>query len=187
MSLPPIGPAVSGSQGPLTIGGWDKVVIGGYHLPGKAKVVGASTKLKKDAKDAAGKSGGKSSYHGLEGQEFSVEVIVWTDDQADELARICSKILPKVGDPKQPLSFDAAATRLLPIKTVKVLGATGLEKSPDGLKMSIRLEHWIHAKGKKPETVTATRSVPNARSAAAEKKAPQNPEPSSQSGVGKPR
>lgn len=189
MTLPALGPATSGSKGPLTLGGWSKIVLGGYVLPGKVKIVGASLKLKKDTKDAAGKSGGKASYHGLEGQEFSVEVQIWTDEQADELASICAQLLPKIGDPKKPVSIDAAALRLLPIKSVKVIGATGLEPGEQFgmLRMSFRLEHWIYSASKKPETGTPTRSVPNARRDAAEKKNPQNPAPSSQPGVAKPR
>jgi hypothetical protein len=178
------------NRGPVFLGGWDRATLGDYPLPGRARVTGANIKLKRDQKNAPGKDGSRPTYHGLEGQEFTLEVQIWTDQQAEALANVCAKLLPRPGEHGDPIGFDHPSVRLLPITKVKIVGATALEPGEQrGMyKMGFRLEHWLSSGGKKDGKVTTPeRAINNDRRKRAEKKAPPNPLPSTAPTAGGPK
>lgn len=185
-TFPPLSPEVSSKgtgQGPVFLSGWDRATIGDQPVPGLARITGgASIRLKLDPKDAAGKNGSRPTAHGLEPQEFTLEVRVWTDLQVEALDNVCQKLLPRDGKNPEPVSFDHPSVRLLRINAVQIVGASGLERAEQlgMLKMTFRLRHWMPSGGKKRASATYTgkRKVANVRAAAAAARGNSNPLPS---------
>jgi hypothetical protein len=176
--FPPLTPAYV-SSGPLYLSGWDRAVLGGFVLPGKARITRGGIKIKADSKSKAGADGATLTVHGLDPQEFELEVVVWTQDQLDRLYDICRQILPLPGVKRLPLALDHPSIRHfgMPIK-VQVHGASPLVAEGNMRKLTIPCKHWMQShKGSKPATATATRAVNNKRGEDNEKRMSMNPDP----------
>ena len=194
MSFPVMFPRTNG-ESPLELDEWDRIILGGYVLPGIAALVSGAVKLKLDAKEKAGGHGGKSTSHGLAAQEFAIKVEVWTDAQLERLDEICKAVLPipraeltkaqiKKGDENYPpISFGCPSVALLrAVSSVIVVGASALTRSSlGGREMTITLKHWLPSKAKATTTPSRERKIAN-------KLTPQgaNPSPASKPGTAAP-
>lgn len=185
-SFPSLAPVARGS---LTLPGWDRASLGGEVLPGKAKVTKGGVRLKKDLKKKAGADAARPTFHGLEQQEFELEVLVWTNEQLARLGEVCRQVLPRQGVEPKPIALDHPAVRHLgDVVSVVVTGAGVLVDGelPHSKKLAIQLLHWLPVKaspkGKTTATVTPKRASRNLRSEDAGKRNPPNPAPSTQVG-----
>jgi hypothetical protein len=176
------------SPGPLTLSGWDRATLGGFVMPGKSKVTGGSMKVKEDRKSTAGSDGARPTLHGIDPQRFELEVYVWTDEQAEELLRICREILPLSGVNRAPLALvHPDILHMGDAVMMNVLGCGVMEREGTARRIKFHLLHWLAPKrGSKPATNTPIKGVRNARREAAEKQNPPNPTPTQQAGVAGP-
>lgn len=186
MKFPPLAPP-GGSGGPLYLTGWDLAVLGGFKLPGKSKISGGKVKLKKDPKSKAGADGAKRTYHGIEPQEFQIEIECWTDDQIALAGDICRQLVPQPGSTPTPMSLVHPSVQdLAAIVNVVVLGASQWEQVGETCrrKRTIYLDHWLPptAKGAKA-TTTPGHAIRNKQRDDAAKRVPQNPPPSTLPGA----
>lgn len=192
--LPRLGPA---NGGPLFLDGWDLGILGGHKLPGKSRVTGGKIKLKKDPKKKAGADGANPTFHGIDPQEFTLEVEVWTDAQLQNLVQVVlADILPKpwakqntTGPYPAPIGLyhpQLAGIATVMQMTVVILGGTPFKwAGQNTIMMSLDLLHWMPAPATKPSQVaTPLTKVPNKRAAA--DAATQNPAPHTQPGFGAP-
>lgn len=198
--LPRLGPS---NGGPLYLDGWDLGVIGNHKIPGKSKVTGGKLRLKHDPKKKSGADGANPTFHGIDPQEFTLEVEVWTDAQLQNLVNVvCADILPKPWSkpssppPGQttsayppPLPFShpqLSAISTVASMNVVVLGGQPLKWVRDNvLQMTLELLHWLPAPAtKSSQASTPLHKVPNKRAEA--DAAAQNPAPHTQAGFGAP-
>lgn len=161
MSLPPLFPR-NGSAQTLFPKGWDRVVIGGLPLPGKASISGGGIALKADPKERNGGNGGTPTFSGLEAQRFQVKVTVVTQEQLDELARVCSLILPLPGSSfaGQSTTIESPQLDVLGcVTSVVVTGASPIARSNSGgAEMTLNLMHWLPAQAAKTKGKTAKKT-----------------------------
>lgn len=198
--LPRLGPA---NGGPLYLDGWDLGVIGGHKIPGKSRVTGGKLRMKHDKKPKAGADGANPTFHGIDPQEFTLEIEVWTDAQLANLVQVVlADILPKPwSKPATPPPGQTSSPYPAPVPfnhpdllslssvaqmTMVVLGGTPFKRvSTNVLQMTLELLHWLPAPATKTsQASTPLQKVPNKRAAA--DAAAQNPAPHTQAGFGAP-
>jgi len=197
--LPRLGPA---NSGPLYLDGWDLGIIGNHKIPGKSRVTGGKVKLKKDPKSKAGADGANKTYHGIDPQEFTLEIEVWTDEQLKNLVQVVlADILPKPwAKPANPPPGQTAASWPPPLPllhpdlcglsstmpmAVVILGGTPFKHNGNMVSMTLELDHFLPAPASKPSQAgTPLRKVPNKRAEA--DAAANNPPPHQQPGFGGP-
>ncbi len=171
---------------------WDLIKLGGYALPGHARISSGGVEMKVDRKGAPGRDGASPTAQGMDPKPLSIEVFIWTVEQADALERVIVQVGPIPGGTAQAISIDAQALRHLPISSVMVTGVTALmpanEGGATGKKCAIQCLHWLAPpKGaNKTATKTPTRSVGNKITDDANKKNPKNPPPTQQQGFSDP-
>lgn len=167
--------------------GWDRVILGAYYLPGKARPRGARIALRADHKVAIGRSGQRPTLHGMDGQRFQLEWAVWDDDDILTAANLLVDFLPPIGGDisRQPyLMFRSPWTAHLHVTTVVCLG--GSQWEPDGefgvtgRKCALDLLHVIS-----PSSVVATHTpkIQQAAGQAARRAEKNNPNPTQQPGT----
>ena len=100
-NLPPLAPARGGvtQSNPK---GWDKLVLGGWTLPGFAKVTRANLRTKIDQKKKPG-HGANPTLYGLIPQPVEVELTTYSDADREQLMNILGE-LPLPGRVSVPVS-----------------------------------------------------------------------------------
>lgn len=191
MSFPSLSPK-GVNKGPLYRSGWDTCVLGSYQIPGRVRVMKGGIKLKTDHKKQSGASGARPTFHGLDPQPIGLEIVVWTDEQLNQLDTVLRTLLPGGNGDSVPLSIDHAQLRHLgAIVNVQIVGASELSEGPYGptsRKMTLELLHWMPPQGQRGThaTTTPTRAVRNVQQEDARKRQQQNAKPTQQAGVGAP-
>lgn len=189
MSYPSLFPNGS-PEGPVFLGGWDRVLIGGDPLPGRVEVVRGGIEVRRDKPKPTGKNGGRqSTYHGSDPEDVEIEVHCWLDKHFSYMDAFLKKHGPPTnGDAPRPTSIDAAALRHLPIRYVAIVKVSQWADSPKvtrGKMLRLVLDAFTSANTKK--TVTA-QPKPKRKIANAVTDNPQskNPDPSTLQSVAEP-
>jgi hypothetical protein len=143
-----------GSSGPLLPVGWDRLSLGGIALAGRAQLTAGSLRLKVDPKKKAGAISQKPTTHGLDAQEFTARLVVWTQEQLDDADEQLAALLPPVNQTPVTLDHPQAYTLARMIGKIDVLVTGGSIWMPSsivrgGREMTLNLLHWpAAAKGK---------------------------------------
>lgn len=166
MSLPALFPP-GGSKQDKEPKGWQRVVLGGIVLPGKAEISGLGIALKDDPKDVNGKNGGAPTFSGLRAQTGSIKVTVVTQEQLDALEQACALLLPIPGSSyaAQPVAIDSPQLAALQCVThVVVTGGTPIVRDSSGAaSMTFQVRHWLPAQAEKSKGREVTRTPTRAR------------------------
>lgn len=91
-TYPTLGP-LAPSNPQLVAEGWDLATYGGLVVPGYCRVRG-SIKVKFDPKKKGGAHGGHTTFHGMEGQPFDLELAVCGDQDLADADAFCQRVLP---------------------------------------------------------------------------------------------
>jgi hypothetical protein len=153
-----------GAAFPINIPGeWDTLILKGAAMPGLAQV-DVEQDLKLDSKRSAGKSGATPTFHGRDPAKFTIQIVIWTKSQLDDLQQRLLEIWPPDIEKKAPSSFDMYHPNLslLGIKGGIIRKITGLKPGPvSGARtMTLTCEEYRKGSNKKT-TKTFTGSVPN--------------------------
>lgn len=163
MKFPPLGPrtvvSLLSPRGQAEPRGWDRVTIGGFVLPGKARVTSGGVAIKVDPKSKNGTNGSRPTYHGDEAQEVDVEVDVWEDEDLERLAEI-TRQLRRPGMKGKPVAFDAPQVRDLEIDHVVVERIGPLMDSGERghKRRTFKCRHWLPSGAKKKSVSTTAKS-----------------------------
>ncbi len=117
---------------------WDKVILGGFTLPGVARVEDAKAARALDSKRAKGRSGASLVDEGYTPAEFAVVLTVYEAAHLRELEQILPKIRPARGSKPEALSIAHPALDLLGISSCYVKQVGQLEDKGRGI-MELRL------------------------------------------------
>jgi hypothetical protein len=143
-------------------GAWDRITIAGKKLPGLA-IVNADSQFKVDPKKSPGKSGATPTFHGRRPADIDIQVIIWTEDQLDELTEQLVVLWPAEPDRKKPQPVDVyhPSLALLGIKSMYLTQVSGLKPGPVSKSMSMSMKaHEYRRGGKKSESLTPDGSAP---------------------------
>lgn len=152
------------ADSPIVVPGeWDSLILHGAAMPGLA-TVDVEQDLKVDSKRAPGRSGASPTFHGRDPAKFTIQIIVWTKSQLDDLQQRLLDIWPPDIEKKAPQSWDMEHPNLalLGIKGGIIRRITGLKPGPvSGARtMTLTCEEYRKGSAKKV-TKTFKGSVPN--------------------------
>jgi hypothetical protein len=175
--------------GPDYLDGPDRLQLGQFQLPGKARVTNAKILVKRDKKPVAGKDGAQQTTHGVDPQPLEIAVFTWKASQREIMRSICREILPLPRAKKgKPLAILSEQIDHLGISAVIVLGGSEWKVSgPGQMEMTIYCEQSIQATGIATHTPKGApeRKPPNKLTGTSANSS-QNAPPPQQVGIGGP-
>ncbi len=192
MPVPPLGPPGQNNTRQTPSRGWDKLELGGWVIPGHARVTRAHIKTKIDQKKKPGRHGGNPTLLGLDPQPVEVEITTYSDADRDQLLNVLDELpLPgrvdaQTSDNKIAVAVSHPSLVPLGISSVLIVGVSGLlpvQGQPQQARMTFDLLHWLPNSNK---DATATAAGAPVRKPKNNRTGTTNPPPTQQKGFGGP-